>query len=341
MMKSSLGTFFLIAALSVTVAQAKTLDIYWVDVEGGAATLIVTPAGQSVLIDSGNPGQRDPQRITKVATQVAGLQKIDHLIVTHYHSDHFGGAATLAKLMPIGTIHDNGTFEGMPNQPDQAYLNCPCQQRKVINPGDELSLTGKAGGPPLTLRCLATRQKFVEASAEEADNDYVCSTHRPKERDGSDNANSVVMLLSYGPFRFLDAGDLTWNQEKKLVCPKNLVGDVDVYQVTHHGLDTSNNPIVLQTVKPTVAIMNNGATKGCNPEVFANLKECKSLQAIYQVHKNERPDGSVNNVPDEYIANRKKDCEGHYIRLAVAESGETYSVSIPAHGHERQFDTKP
>mgnify|MGYP000306596498 CR=1 FL=1 len=174
-------------------------------------------------------------------------------------------------------------------------------------------------------------------------NEETCAIHRPKDRDGSDNANSVATLIEFGNFRFYDAGDLTWNQEVKLVCPKDLIGEVDVYQVTHHGLDTSNNPVVLQTIKPHIAIMNNGHKKGCLPEVFANLKDTKSLNAIYQVHKNLRPDGSVNNVADEFIANHKAsdDCDGNYIKLAVAPDAKTYVVSIPSSGHEKLFRTKP
>ena len=329
------GLLWPIASLS-----ARTLDIYWVDVEGGAATLIVTPGGQSVLIDSGNPGQRDAQRIARTATQVAGIRKIDHLITTHYHGDHFGGAATLSKLLPIGIVHDNGKFEDMPNDPPRAYWEFRCDQRDVINPGDVIGFEPADGQPGVVLRCLGARKEFVASDGDAPENGSVCATHRPKERDGSDNANSVVMLLEFGDFRFLDAGDLTWNQEQRLVCPKNLIGEVDVYQVTHHGLDSSNNPVVLHSTKPRVAIMNNGVTKGCLPEVFANLQACDSLEAVYQVHKNERPDGKVNNVPDAQIANRKAQCEGHHIQLTVARSGDSYTVSIPAHGHSRSFAMK-
>lgn len=319
--------------------QAKTLDIYWVDVEGGAATLIVTPAGESVLIDSGNPGQRDPQRIAKVATEVAGLRRIDHLITTHYHRDHFGGASTLAKLLPIGIVHDNGKFAGMPDDPGLDYWNFPCVGRKPINPGDEIDLK-QPNGKSISLRCLGTRKSFIDATADNPANEPICRTHRPKDRDGSDNANSVATLVEYEGFRFLDNGDLTWNQEVKLVCPKNMIGEVDVYQVTHHGLDSSNNPVLLNTVKPTVSVMNNGVTKGCLPDVFANLKACKSIQAMYQVHKNMRPDGKVNNAPDEYIANRTEQCDANYIKLSVAGAGNTYTISIPATKHSRTYKTK-
>ena len=163
-----------------------------------------------------------------------------------------------------------------------------------------------------------------------------------KDRDGSDNANSVVALLSFGPFRFFDAGDLTWNREHDLVCPKNRVGEVDVYQVTHHGLDSSNNPLVLRALRPTVAVMNNGFRKGCLPEVFSTLKETSSLEGIYQVHKNLRPDGATNNVPDEFIANKEddKNCKGNHIQLSVDPSGRSYTVSIPATDHEKRYETR-
>ncbi|MEM7478133.1 MAG: MBL fold metallo-hydrolase [Planctomycetota bacterium] len=328
------------ANLSFANDVAGTFRIFWIDVEGGAATLIVTPAGESVLIDSGNPGLRDPDRIVRVAGRMAGLNKIDYLITTHYHRDHFGGAALLSSLMPIGTVFDNGTFEGMPNDPGQEYFDFKCDKRVVINPGDTLPLK-QTNGPKLSMRCLATRKTFVNATDNDPDNARICETCKPKDRDGSDNANSVVMMIEYGDFRFLDAGDLTWNQEQKLVCPKNLVGRIDVYQVTHHGLDSSNNPVVLATTQPQVAIMNNGEKKGCLPEVYANLKSTDSLKAIFQMHKNLRPDGSVNNVEDKYIANHapSAQCKGHPIVLEVNKDASSYSVSLLATGFSQQFKT--
>jgi competence protein ComEC len=336
----------LIALSATSLAQADSkdgrFDIYWVDVEGGAATLMVTPTNESVLIDTGNPGLRDPQRIVQAVSKVPGLRKIDPLIITHYHRDHFGGASLLATLLPIGTVYDNGVFEGMPDDPGKDYFGFKCEQRVVVKPGDKIPVKQAASGPIISFTCLGARQTFVAPDVNDADNAAVCATHRPKDRDGSDNANSVVTLIEFGPFRFFDAGDLTWNQEVRLVCPKNLVGEVDVYQVTHHGLDSSNNPVVLNTLKPKVAIMNNGHTKGCLPEVFANLKATKSLEAIYQMHKNLRPDGMVNNVADEFIANHKsvEECTGNYIKLSVAPDGKSYTVSIPANRHERTFQTR-
>jgi competence protein ComEC len=320
-----------------------TLDIYWIDTEGGAATLIVTPEGESVLVDTGNPGFRDPDRIVKVATREAGLKQIDHLIITHFHKDHFGGASTLATLLPIRHVHDNGIFEGMPDRPDKSYLEFHSEKRSVLEPGTFIELKQPSNRLPLQLICLGARKKYIKPETIQAkENREVASRHTPKERDFSDNANSAVLLLKYGDFRFFDGGDLTWNQEFELVHPYNLVGTVDVYQVTHHGLDVSNNPVVLQSLQPKVAIMNNGHKKGCAPEVFANLKETKSLEAIYQVHKNLRPDGAINNVDEEYIANTQPtdQCEGHPIKLSVSSDSKKYTVEIPTNDHSRTYDTR-
>ena len=334
---------FAAAFLFTTLAQAgrkdQRLDIYWIDVEGGAATMIVTPMGESILIDTGNPNLRDPRRIVETLTRTAGLKQIDHLIITHYHRDHYGGADTLSRLVPINTVYDNGKFKDMPDNPGRAYFSFPCKKRTVINPGDEVKLKQVSGGPHVKLTCLGTRKQFI-ANAGAPANDTICATAKSKDRDGSDNANSVVSLIDFGSFRFFDAGDLTWNQEKKLVCPKNLIGTVDVYQVTHHGLSSSNNPLVLQTLQPHVAIMNNGKTKGCTPEVFANLQASKSLEAIYQMHKNERPDGAKNNVDQQFIANRRAKETGNIIHLSVAKDARSYTVNIPAYNHKRTYKTR-
>jgi beta-lactamase superfamily II metal-dependent hydrolase len=317
------------------------LDLYWIDTEGGAATLVVTPAGESVLIDTGNPGTRDASRIVKAVTEAAGLKQIDHLVITHYHGDHYGGALTLVNLLPVRTLYDNGQFESMPDNPGKAYFDLKVDRRHVVQPGMKLPLRQASGAACQTnFTFIGGQKKFIDSPADAPDNGSICASSREKERDGSDNANSVVMVVEFGPWRFYDAGDLTWNQETRLVCPKNLIGQVDVYQVTHHGLDSSNNPLVLRSLQPRVAIMNNGPTKGCLPEVFANLQDTKSLETVYQVHKNLRPDGATSNVPDEYIANKEKECQGNFIKLSVAADGRSYVVSIPASGHSRKFETR-
>ena len=161
-----------------------------------------------------------------------------------------------------------------------------------------------------------------------------------KPVDNSDNANSVVTLLSYGDFDFLNTGDLTWNREFDLVCPVNRVGTVDVFQVSHHGLDVSNNPVLVKSVSPRVAIVNNGVTKGNMPVMFATLQETPSIEAVYQLHKTDRPEGSSKNVPDEYIANHSADCQAAFVKLSVAADGKSYTVNVPSTKHLRKFASK-
>jgi beta-lactamase superfamily II metal-dependent hydrolase len=332
---------FLIGMAASAVAEPQPLRIHWIDVEGGAATLVVTPAGESILFDTGMPGLRDPVRINRHCRKIAGLKKIDHLVITHFDKDHYGGAADLSQLIPIGHVYDHGVRPQDVERVGEEYLKFACEQRLVLTPGDQIPLKQADETPELSIDILAALQRFIEPTEEHAENARPADAV-DQDPDLSHNANSIVALLHFGNFDFLDAADLTWNLEERLVVPRNLVGEVDVYQTDHHGLDRSNNPTLIRSIKPKVAIMNNGHTKGCGPLTFAALKSTPSIEAIYQVHKNLRDDGSENNTTMDRIANTtpKENCTAHPILMAVAADGKSYVVEIPATGLREEYAVK-
>jgi beta-lactamase superfamily II metal-dependent hydrolase len=323
--------------------RPRDLDIYFVDTDGGAATLIVTPSGESVLIDCGNPGARDAERIHRTATEQAGLKAIDHLVITHWHSDHYGGVNRLAQLMPIKRYYDRGIPAKLADDPKnfplliQAYKKAAHGKATLLKPGDKIALKQPDKGPALRLLCLCGQSEVIAEKKGAAPN-AIAREHKPRAEDKSDNAKSLGFLLSYGGFRFLDLGDLTWNIEYKLVHPSDRIGPIDVYQVTHHGLDTSNNPVLMRTVRPRVAIFNNGPRKGCNPRVTAALRRIPEVKAICQMHRNLDAAASENTSPD-LIANKQK-TGGEGIKVSVAPDGRTYVVTVGSKGKPRRFETR-
>jgi competence protein ComEC len=327
----------LLGAPAFSSPQDKTLRIVWVDTEGGAATLIVTPEGGSLLMDCGWPGKRDAERIA-VAAKAAGLKQIDHYLTSHYHVDHWGCVAELNELIPIAKFYHHAFPEGAKDvdpKLKEAFLKVSEGKQVLVEAGSEVPLRGAqvkilvANGRGPGEPAGAPQVRKCEANPE----------HPAKPEDTSDNARSIGFLLTYGGFKFLDFGDLTWNVEHKLVCPTNLIGTVDVYQVSHHGLDQSNSPALLKAISPTVAVMNNGAKKGGNAPTFKWLKETASIKDIFQVHRNVQT-GPADNTSPELTANDDEKCEGHGIVLTVEPGGKSYTVEVPSKKTKKSYEVK-
>ena len=265
--------------------STATLDIYVVDTEGGKAALYVSPSGETVLIDAGNPGARDLDRILEVLT-AANVTKIDHLISTHYHQDHVGGLAALAQRIRIAHYIDHGANIENPEQVrgfratyDSILANA---KHTVAKSGDRLIVAG------LDWRIVQSAGKSITAplSGAGAANRAACASFEPKPDSPrpDDNAQSVGSVITFGRFRVLDLGDLLWNNEHDLVCPRNLIGPIDLYMVTHHGQANSGSPTLIYTVRPRVAVMQNGTTKGGALATFQTLRASPGLEDIWTVH---------------------------------------------------------
>jgi beta-lactamase superfamily II metal-dependent hydrolase len=333
-----MNRYFLVLIIVVLIpltshAAPGTLDIYFIDVEGGASTLIVTPLGESMLIDSGFPEDRDAQRILHVARDIAGLTRIDHYITTHWHRDHVGGITLLAKLFPVKNFYDHGIPQVLGSDINapliDAYRAVTAGKAIPLRAGDQIKFLGDRSSPRLNFRILAANA-LVNGEEAGAPQIKPCGEDfKPIEEDKTDNANSLGMLLTFGAFRFFDGGDLTWNVENKLVCPKDVIGAVDVFQVDHHGAANSNNPALVRSLKPRVAVIDNGPRKGGEPKTYATLKSVREIEAIYQLHKNLATTWNEN-TPAAYIANDEEKCQGAFIKVSVSANGRSYRVEIPS-----------
>ena len=321
----------------------RRLDIYFIDVEGGAATLFVTPEGETLLIDSGypTPDDRDLRRILTVLRDVAGRTQLDHASVSHWHLDHFGNHAALAGQIAIKNFWDRGIPETLQEDktfPERAaaYRAASQNKSKTLKVGDRLPL--RPGKTPLEVKTVTASGEVLPNTGEP---NPFAAENRPQPEDTTDNAKSVSLLLSFGPFRFLTCGDLTWNTEAKLVTPNNPVGKVDLFMVTHHGLNQSNNPVLVKVIDPRVTVMCNGPTKGGDRQTLETLRQVKSLQAQFQLHRNVNLAASEQ-TPAEYIANSgtTADCQGVYVKASVAPDGKSYTVQIGPDGKVHKFDTR-
>jgi len=318
-------------ALALPTFAAKNLEIYFVDVEGGQATLVKSPDGESILFDTGWPGfeNRDANRIA-AAAQKAGITKIDYLVITHFHTDHVGGLPQLAAKMPISNLVDHGkTIENNANAEKLygSYEALAAKARRItVKPGDKLPIKG------LNVEVLAAHGASSKRSGKA---NPLCSGVEKKADDPTDNGQSVGMVISYGKFRFLDLGDLTWNKELELVCPENRIGKIDLYLTTHHGADSSGPAALVHAIAPTVAVMNNGEKKGGSPAAWKVIRQSPGLKDLWQLHF-AAAGGMENNTDEKLIANLKGEDPGHHISVTAQSNGK-FTVTNSRNGFSKSY----
>jgi competence protein ComEC len=281
----------------------KKLDIYVIDVEGGNATLVVSPQGESLLIDTGNTGAAAPRDADRIiaATKDAKLQQIDHLVTTHWHGDHFGGMAELAKRIPIGEFIDHGA-NAQPAAATDAFLKDTYPQlygkakHTVAKPGDKIGLSS------LDALVVTSAGETIKTPLPGAGkpNTY-CAEFRAGQNNAED-PQSVGVHITFGKFRTVHLGDLTMNKEFELMCPNNRLGTVDVLLGLHHGQATSNSEVLVHAIRPRVAIMNNGIRKGGEPVVMKTINSSPGLENLWQLHFSQLS-GQEYTVPGMFIAN--------------------------------------
>ena len=326
---------FLVTVLAIACAcpsAARTLDIYFIDVEGGQSTLIVTPAGETLLIDTGFPGSggfqarpgdpdkaRDAQRIVAAAHD-DGVDHVDYLLITHFHADHVGGVPELAQLLPIGSFIDHGTVpskaeENVPGTLDafNAYASVRASRKHIEpKPGDRLPLKGieaivvSSAGATVTTPVAGAGQR-----------NPACKEAGLTALDANENPRSTGIRLQFGRFRFLDVGDLTGQPLFALACPNNLVGPVDAYLVAHHGGADAADLATFAAFNPRIAILNNGQTKGGAPETFATLHQVKEID-VWQLHRSQS--AGAGNFDAEHIANIDEST-AYWLKLSANPDG--------------------
>jgi beta-lactamase superfamily II metal-dependent hydrolase len=338
-------------------AQSRTLDIYWIDVEGGAATLTVSPSGESMLVDTGyETNDRDAKRIA-AAAKAAGLTRIDHLVISHYHGDHVGGLAALSRMIPIGRFYGPGDKIEPQNQKwFDSFRTAAAGKRTIVKPGDRIPLQG------VQATVVTADTQLLEAPLEGGGPNALCANAEQKATAGFENERMVGLMLTYGRFTFLNLTDLDWATEMKLACPVNKLGKVTLYQTDRHGSwDGAGAPAFLGAISPQVIVFNNGPRKGLGqidsnaktitPEGtrvaayerngYARAARLPGIEGIWQGHLSLLDKDPSHNTAPDMIANLEEtaDCQGHWIKASVQPDGR-FTVTNGRNGYSRTYTAR-
>ena len=327
----------LFLAVLPCLRAAGTLDVYVLDVEGGKAVLMVTPSGESLLFDAGWPGYggRDVDRIVR-ATQAAGVKQIDYLVISHYDIDHLGDVPLLASKIPIKHFVDHGPLQTTRTDFEPRYRPYAALRDRgpymAVKPGDRIPIRGV----DVTVIASAGGKIETPLPGGGAPNPLCQSTpDRPERTEDHEDNMSIGLLFTLGKFRMLDMADLEWAYDRKLMCPNNPIGTVDVYQVSIHGQDKGVSPALAQAIHPRVAIMANGPRKGGDPATWPTLRESPGMQDIWQLHYAENGTAATN-PPADFIANPQVKCEAKWIKLSASPDG-SFTVTNSRNGFSKSY----
>jgi competence protein ComEC len=344
---------FLLGGSAVMAAQNNAnLRIYWIDVEGGASTLFVSPTGESLLFDTGNPGNgdRDAKRIFETAKK-AGLTRIDHVVISHWHGDHVGGLEALSKMIPLGKFYDHGDgVEAADKARHDSYVSIAGTNRKILKAGDMIGLG------PVQFRVLVSEGPVISTAINGGGANPLCTNAPVMSPAGAENIRMVSLAVNYGSFKYASLADLDWSREMELVCPVNKLGSINLYTINRHGgLDDSGSPQLLGAVKPQVVVFNNGPRKGLGQkdersqpinaatatpyEKNSYLRVAKNAgnEGVWQLHRSMiDPDPTHNTMPD-MIANMEQEGDQGFGLSAVVGADGKFMISNDRNNYSKSY----
>lgn len=314
-------TVFCVLFLVVACGSgAQTLTVYHIDVENADATLFVSPAGNTLLVDSGKNGHGD--RIMDVMN-AAGVTDIDHFVATHYHEDHYGGIDDLIDDFGVTVTngYDRGDKQFLPSsRTTQAtykdYNRVIGSRAQHLNRGELIDFD-----PAMTVRCISSGGVVIG--------------EEPPRTGHEENDMSVSLLVQFGSFRYFVGGDIEAPTEAKIAA-RDLVKDVDVYQANHHGSHSSSSADFMEDLLPGVVVISNGNVANFQHPRQVTLTTYANLTpppTVFQTNKYLGGGNDFGNVADAFIGDPETDDEDGTIVVTVDLAADEYVVSYGAASH--------